>query len=425
MDPTLFEQYFVLFDESGVTRRPCDLFLDFSYRLTGLSAIFQDEAATKKKYLLSSEYHRLHIAGSEAFCVGIGVMDRLPVVPVNVENNPDYGRTLYQSGSFTDYGTKQDYSIPKLQEYLARNDVEVSRALWQTLCQVKPEVLQARYRPNARAEFRSAPSQLVHHLRKAAWIPDRDGIFHKQAGISRDRLREDFPWENANCWLTAIEFGKAAMHIEAEAKAREAQRESAATTLGIPVELADELGTLSPDELRQLVLKVKSHRHRQFPVRRPSNPERRITQVAGAANDAPDIEYGKPRRRVRTTNRETKIAARQYLIDLYTNDDDELVCQICEEVMPFKLRNGAYYFETVEFLDLEREHRENYLALCPTCSAKFNYADATTDEELLESTLRVENDTVSVSLAHEEGTIRFVETHLIDLRAVLGVTAEV
>lgn len=53
-------------------------------------------------------------------------------------------------------------------------------------------------------------------------------------------------------------------------------------------------------------------------------------------------------------------------------DRDGLICQICKKVMPFKTRNGEYYFEAVEsFDDLYFEMEEIYLALCPVCAAKY------------------------------------------------------
>ena len=48
--------------------------------------------------------------------------------------------------------------------------------------------------------------------------------------------------------------------------------------------------------------------------------------------------------------------------------------QICEEEMPFKKRDGKYYFEAVEAFTLyyfRKEHHAQFLALCPLCAAKY------------------------------------------------------
>ena len=50
------------------------------------------------------------------------------------------------------------------------------------------------------------------------------------------------------------------------------------------------------------------------------------------------------------------------------------MCQICEEEMPFKKRDGEYYFEAVEAFTNEyfpKEHQGQYLALCPECAARY------------------------------------------------------
>ena len=49
-----------------------------------------------------------------------------------------------------------------------------------------------------------------------------------------------------------------------------------------------------------------------------------------------------------------------------------MVCQICKEAMPFRKRDGQYYFESVESPNmLAHEHHALFLALCPVCAAKY------------------------------------------------------
>jgi hypothetical protein len=60
-----------------------------------------------------------------------------------------------------------------------------------------------------------------------------------------------------------------------------------------------------------------------------------------------------------------------------------MVCQACYETMPFNLPNGSPYFEAAELLgSLAIEQSENHFALCPTCAAKWQYANPVTDTEL-------------------------------------------
>jgi hypothetical protein len=124
---------------------------------------------------------------------------------------------------------------------------------------------------------------------------------------------------------------------------------------------------------------------------------------------------------VRTSNTAVKVDKEQYLRDLYTNDDGEMVCQICRDEMPFRrLADDQYSFEAVEFLkSTTSELSVNYLALCPTCAAKFHHANGSSLDSLRQALLTTPTLEVSIVLAWEEQTIAFVRDHLEDLRAVV------
>jgi hypothetical protein len=115
----------------------------------------------------------------------------------------------------------------------------------------------------------------------------------------------------------------------------------------------------------------------------------------------------------------------QYLLDLYTNRDDEMVCQACHQVMPFNLPDGSPYFEAPELLyEASAELVENHLALCPTCCAKWRHARATSDEEIIAALQLAQSPLIAVTLADESTDIRFVQLHLDDLRAITSVLAD-
>jgi hypothetical protein len=114
-----------------------------------------------------------------------------------------------------------------------------------------------------------------------------------------------------------------------------------------------------------------------------------------------------------------------WLRNQYTNEDEQLVCQLCKEEMPFKKRNGEYYFESVEiFQDVEKELECLHLALCPLCAAKYKEfvkRDSDASEQMRNAILELGTTSVAVSLGDEETCIRFVETHFQDLKTVLNV----
>jgi len=50
--------------------------------------------------------------------------------------------------------------------------------------------------------------------------------------------------------------------------------------------------------------------------------------------------------------------------------------------MPFKI-NEYHYFEAVQCVkSFKKLIKQNYLALCPTCAAKYKHARETNDEEM-------------------------------------------
>ena len=95
--------------------------------------------------------------------------------------------------------------------------------------------------------------------------------------------------------------------------------------------------------------------------------------------------------------------------------------------MPFKLPTGEYYFEAVQVLKgLAKDFYENRLALCPTCAAMYQFARKESSEEIRAAILAVGGDqvesrmTLSVVLAGEEQSLKFVGTHFFDLRVVIS-----
>ena len=62
-----------------------------------------------------------------------------------------------------------------------------------------------------------------------------------------------------------------------------------------------------------------------------------------------------------------------------------MYCQACHAILPFKVK-GDWHFEAIQFIgNRNRTHRQNALALCPLCAAKYKYKLETSDEALLES----------------------------------------
>lgn len=180
-------------------------------------------------------------------------------------------------------------------------------------------------------------------------------------------------------------------------------------------------------------MKFLSVRFRTFSIGTP-NPTRRAEKVKEAADDAPEKRSTLKLRSVAEDNAGTKKAAKSYLLDRYTDNDKILYCQICKQEMPFKLSDGSYYFETVQLIgDTQKRHQENYIALCPTDAAKFQYANSSKDdikdmldlliddrsEEEINDSYDNEETSFEIELAGETKTLTFTPKHLADLKTIL------
>ena len=108
-----------------------------------------------------------------------------------------------------------------------------------------------------------------------------------------------------------------------------------------------------------------------------------------------------------------------------------MFCQACQKVMPFKRRDGEWYFEAIPFVGGRKKvHRANALALCPLCAAFYVNKRAPNDGALLESldSLKMVGGQGSVELAvlfdGRRTTLKFTGKHAIDLRTLLRVAGE-
>ncbi len=91
--------------------------------------------------------------------------------------------------------------------------------------------------------------------------------------------------------------------------------------------------------------------------------------------------------------------------------------------MPFKKRNGEYYFEAIELLnDFDREMEEFYIALCPLCAAMYNEFvkhEERAMESLKKALINSEDAEVQLQLGKLDTSVRFVEKHFLDIRTII------
>lgn len=203
---------------------------------------------------------------------------------------------------------------------------------------------------------------------------------------------------------------------------------------GLPKEMFQEMKN-NPELVAKILALYNQDRNKQsphilgdnnfpeFPNSQVQNPEQRAQSVSGGISGAPDKAYKDCTRSVRTSNKFVNNVA--YLKNYYTNSDADMVCQLCKKIMPFKKKNGDYYFEAVEIFPKKvicKENESLYIALCPTCSAKYKeYIKPDPDkiQALLRHFHSNENEEIPIETDISE-TLRFNPPHFVDIRTIVN-----
>lgn len=177
------------------------------------------------------------------------------------------------------------------------------------------------------------------------------------------------------------------------------------------------------DQSASETLPVPAKQGKSFPSRPTNNPDRRRQKVGERLDESPEKTYEIRSRNVRVSA--GGLEQQPYLAEAYTNEDEQMICQICQDEMPFKKRDGQPYFEAVELSpNTPKEYAASYLALCPLCAAKYKEfikrdpQRMTAVEEAVKQAIPQEPILIPLQL-DQPAEIRFVETHMIDLQEVL------
>lgn len=450
-DVMLFKGHYIFKLECGKWGRPQSVYIDIPFMDTGLKDWFDAQDSTKRQSALSSDYISCGINPEKIgkFAKKLGAATSLVIEKIPVSSNhPEWPYlSCCGGGRNTCYGTNADYHIQDLTQFLSNPKVNKSRLVWRTMKELNHydlACLHAHYARNGtnRAE---AKSTLVHDLKKAKWVPQRCGEeyeFVQPLDAVAEKLPEGFVFQTEWEWLKALCFGLG-VTARFEAKIREKEQQSEnykrleeeVKKIGYgSLEEAKEIGSFikdNPEEFRRMMeesrrnkKKISARKERPpFPTRPLANPERRQEHLGAQLTHARNKEYEKRERSVRISN--GAIDPTTWLRNQYTNEDDQMVCQICKEEMPFRKRDGEYYFEKKEVLTkkyLPKEHEAQHLALCPLCAAKYDEFVKTDDEvmaELREEIVSAEDCEIPISLGDEKTSIRFVETHLHDLKVIM------
>lgn len=316
--------------------------------------------------------------------------------------------------------------VDGLREALVTPTVSKSAFIWNTIAipyvdcirGIEESSTRQNYVPSIKREGRSRFFGGL--LIDREWLPDSSGRMHRPCDLRLDDLHRTFERHQMVAEQLAMKTDAVAEPVM-ERTSPQQQR----------LDIARRIQEASPEDQQRIykILDKEDDRERpEFPRADSSDPALREQRSKILNTEAVKKTSEKMPRRVRNTR--SAIDPQTTLREWYTNRSKQMVCQICKDEMPFKKRNGEYYFEAVEALTrdfLSREHESQYLALCPLCAAKYKeFVKRDREGEAMKKVCRalmeMESDSLEVPLTFGESSasVRFVQTHVIDLQAILN-----
>lgn len=425
----LFGDYFIFEVSKGSWQKPKHIFLDQPYKDTGLNSWYSACGKDAARVPLYEGYHNcgIKLERLAKFAEAVGVQTKIEIQKVSCRSNSEAMYLVYEApGKKTDYEVDDDYYIDGIERALSSESFSVSKLIWNTLAESHVDWTTARYCKNYTQHYRIAPSRLALILKSKAWVPQGNDTFVCPGGAVAELLPDGFAFDKGWRWLKGIGFAENNAIKEQERvrlSQEKLQRESLAKGLGFDDDeaLNDAQWFSKIDSAERQRIKDDHERKQKFelPDSSPRNPQLRAERVGQQALDAPERKSELRTRSVSVGRDDVKKKAAQYLHQQYTNDNGEMICQVCQDALPFKLADDSYYFEKVEFLpDINNRHYQNYLALCPNHAAMYQHANGSVDKTYDAISELVGNE-LEIVLAGTEHNLYFTKTHIADMKQVI------
>jgi hypothetical protein len=427
-------------DPEGALRwvEPSDTYIDVPFVTTGLAALYPWNLVTDddedelwweepEKHAPAGIY--LDVEGIEDFLRAVGSGDGIEISTARVFANPKLKSEYWVNNRHSAYTVTRDWQVSGLAEIVATGDPTLLQTLWNTIVDSDQTIATAVYQANRSAGRYAFESQLAQQLTSIPWILDREGELKLPRQISLAELRDGWKHPSANSLVLKLGLGAEAAQLEQI----EAAKPFHAEQLGIEVEDAELLkeahaAGITSEDLRLFIAQRRSLE--AYPDGASDDPDRRSAMVAHDAGSAPIHTTEIRDRSVVVGQGPSAEEAKDYLRALYTNADGNMHCQACHFVLPFKIK-GEWYFEAIQYVgNRNRTHRQNALALCPLCAAKYRYKRDTTDEAMLNalSALEIEAGAGRIELSAlvdgEVVRLWFTGKHALDLQAAMAVAGE-
>lgn len=435
----LFNGYRLFETEGGRGAEPSWIYLDSPFYDSGLAPFYE---ALGNKYgsskdSLSTRYLNLGISPKKIgkFAIAVGANIRIVPDVSWCSFNPSWEELSKVGGKrYTSSGIDDDYDIGGLKAVLNKTTIEISRLIWNTMCSLPdtPNYLEARYQRNAANGYRTAPSQLVHTLRNASWIPQKNDTFVKPLDACVEMLPDGFPYDSGQKWLSAVEFGRSGQ----KRKERRRAEQNIANKLGLSLEDVD-IVKQNKEEFEQFKEQIKRKAANKHTVENSDsgNIQRRRQKNIERLQKAPKKQTTDRVQSVRAYSR-SNYDAHALLAYYYDEEKEQPFCQICCDIMPFVNQKGEVF---VEYVDLLSKRWADYVGvelpvmtdlktlLCPVCSEiyqQYIHKDIEAQKQLYNHLLE-ESEANFIICDREkrqdrkDNIIRFNQKHLDGIRVCL------
>jgi len=464
-DIELFKRHAFLLAQDKTWNYPQKIYLDAPIKNTGLNVLFQE---SQYKPLLDS-YVNMPSQFIE-FIENLGCIAHLEPNSRSASRNVDILAQLesetkkqYKSKHITD----DDFGLPKyldgLPDYcfikngkrkyiynsgIFKNlptvgnpekifSIQKMRLLWLMMAGLEKNKFCAVYQPNKTSKIYKAPSHLVLYLRSFNWIPGKDGRYYFPQDMTRNMLRDDFPYDNSNGWLDEIQFGIRVQKEQQEETIKEKHAQEFLKEKGLDTNETERFASIPPDDRKKILDQYECKQFRsQLPTPEVKNPQRRLKKAIEKHLQNPVRANEQLQRSIRTS-KISLIDRQEYLKNIYYAEEDtnSIYCQLCQhdlDEVSFLKPDGELYFCTVEIFQSGYVHKEDkalYLLLCPLCAAKYRELVKRDQEQqsyllnwVLEkdiSQLSKNENIFPINLLGKDYSLRFNGNHLVDIKGAL------
>jgi hypothetical protein len=305
--------------------------------------------------------------------------------------------------------------VDGLEYALKHPTVEKSSFIWNRIAIANSDCIRGIVESSSRQTFENSKKKkqtsekFGHLLIDNHWLPDKQGEFYKPSELELNELPDSFVRDEKLADLLGMKKNIVSTLAE---------------KAGVSVDDINLIKQLKkyPDVYEKIKADILAKKKKvEFPEKALLNAERRKEKIIEKYRKSPKKKYEKKSLSKKTT--ENTIDPGTWLRETYTNKEGQMICQICQKEMPFKKRNGKYYFEAIELLnDFDREMEELHIALCPLCAAMYNEFVKHNEgamKSLKNALMNSEKSEVTLQLGELGTSVRFVERHFMDIRAII------